>query len=68
MGKKDKHNLVVQAEHDVIAEVTKKVYRMLGTSQRLQLIQEKLPTKPLFCTAQISKILKDAGIQENLRG
>jgi len=55
--KKD-HKIVLDAEQDVLNEITPKVYRMLGMAQKLQLIQEKLPTKPLFSTAQIGIILR----------
>lgn len=56
--KKD-YAIVIQAESDVINDITKKVYLMLGAAQRLHLIQEKLPKKPLFGVARISTILRD---------
>lgn len=61
MDKKENYSLVIAAEEEVIEEMTPKVYYMLGASQRAQLVQDKLPTKPLYCLAKVSDILNNAG-------
>lgn len=60
MDKKDNYKIVTDAEKEVIEEMTSKVYYMLGASQRAQLVQDKLPTKPLYCLAKVSDIINNA--------
>lgn len=61
MNKKENYAIVLKAEEEVKAELTPKTYYMLGHAQRMQLIQDKLPLKPLFCTNKIAQILKENG-------
>jgi hypothetical protein len=57
MDKSDKEKVVLNALKKVKEEYTPEVYAMLGVNQRLQLIQDRLPTKPLYSTAKIREIV-----------
>lgn len=65
MDKKENYKLVIDAEKEVIEEMTPRVYYMLSASQKAQLVQDKLPTKPLYCLAKVSEILNDASRKDN---
>lgn len=60
MDKERNYEIVRKAEEEVKANLGAKVYSMLGPSERAALIQDKLPTKPLFCIARIKDILNES--------
>lgn len=57
MHKNDNYKTVVDAEQKVKDEIGDKMYYMLGVTQRAQMVQDKLPTKPLYCLAKVKEIL-----------
>lgn len=57
MDKQEKHESVIEAERAAIEKYGKEVFYMLGVQQRLQIIQDLLPTRPLYSKVQIRNIL-----------
>lgn len=58
----EKHKEVMKAYGEVREEIGKDIFSMLGVNQRLQLVQDKLPTKPLYSIHAIRQIVfKDKG-------
>lgn len=59
MNKNENQQVVLEAKEKVISEIGKEVFGMLGAAQQAQLIQDKLPTKPLYCLAKVREILNN---------
>jgi hypothetical protein len=57
MDKNENSQIVLDVEQKVKEEFGSQVYAMFGPTQRCQLIQERLPTKPLYCLARIREIV-----------
>lgn len=65
MKKSEKHQLVLDAEEKVKTELGPEIYSIIGVDQRLLKIQEKLPSVPLYGTAQIRQILTSSNARQD---